>query len=134
MEKKSSFQFNGFKVIKSFIEIKGNGSEELKLEIEPKAVLNNQNDIFTLEMKVSIIDETGNINIEIIVEGVYLIAERDENLKQFLFTNAPAILFPYVRSYITSLTALSGTTPIILPTMNLSSLKEKLSASLTEIN
>ena len=67
MEKKSSFQFNGFKVIKSFIEIKGSGSEELKLEIEPKAVLNNQNDIFTLEMKVSIIDETGNINIEIII-------------------------------------------------------------------
>lgn len=134
MDKKSSFQFNGFKVIKSLIEIKGQGSEELKLEIEPKATLNNQVNVFTLEMKVVIVDETGNIKIEIIVEGEYSIAQRDENLKPFLFTNAPAILFPYVRSYITSLTALSGTSPIILPTMNLSSLKERLTTNFSEIN
>lgn len=133
MEKKSGFQFNGFKVVKSLIEIKGKGSEELKLEIEPKAVLNNKDNKFLLEMKVYIVDETGNINIEIIVEGEYNIVERDENLKSFLFTNAPAIMFPYVRAYITSLTALSGITTITLPTMNLSGLREKLAENLEEV-
>lgn len=134
MEKKSGFQFNGFKVIKSLIEIKGQGSEELNLEIEPKAILNNQEDIFILEMHVVVIDKTGNINIEIIVEGEYNIVHRDENLKSFLLTNAPAIIFPYIRAYITSLTALSGTTTITLPTMNLKGLKEKLERNLEEIN
>lgn len=133
MEKKSIFQFNRFKVIKSLIEIKGKGSEELNLEIEPKSVLNNNENIFNLEMKVNIVDETGNINIEIIVEGEYNIMERDENLKSFLFTNAPAIMFPYVRAYITSLTALSGITTITLPTMNLLGLKEKLAENFMEI-
>lgn len=133
MEKKSGFQFNGFKVIKSLIEIKGKGSEELNLEIEPKSVLSNIENNFILEMKVVIIDETGNINIEIIVEGEYKILERDENLKSFLFTNAPAIMFPYVRAYITSLTALSGITTITLPTMNLIGLKDKLAENFVEI-
>jgi len=133
MEKNSIFQFNRFKVIKSLIEIKGKGSEELNLEIEPKSVLNNNENIFNLEMKVNIVDETGNINIEIIVEGEYNIMERDENLKSFLFTNAPAIMFPYVRAYITSLTALSGITTITLPTMNLLGLKEKLAENFMEI-
>lgn len=43
---------------------------------------------------------------------------------QYFSVNAPAILFPYVRAYITTLTALSGINPIILPTINLSARKE----------
>ena len=51
------------------------------------------------------------------------IFEFDEDLtnKQLFFSqNAPAILFPYIRAYISALTALSGIPTITLPTLNLS--------------
>ncbi len=40
--------------------------------------------------------------------------------------NAPAILFPYIRSYISTLSTLSGLSPIVLHTLNLTSLKDEL--------
>ena len=43
----------------------------------------------------------------------------DEELQKYTTVNAPAILFPYIRAYISTLTALSGIAPIILPTINL---------------
>lgn len=134
MEKKSSFQFQGYKVIKSLIELNDINNEELTLNFEPKGLLNNVDNTFTLEMLVQIFDQGKNINIEVIFEGEYSIVERDDNLKSFIFTNAPAILFPYIRAFISTITALSGGSQITLPTMNLSSLKDKLSKNIEEIN
>lgn len=44
----------------------------------------------------------------------------DEDFKQsdFVKINAPAIAFPYVRSYISNFTLQSGFDPIILPSVN----------------
>jgi len=133
MEKKSSFQFKGYKVLRSFLEIKESTLEDLTLEFEPRGILNNTDNLFILEMKVRIFDKEQKINIDVTFEGEYEISERDDNLKPFLFTNAPAILFPYIRAYITSITALSGSAPIILPTMNLLKLKDKLAENLVEV-
>ena len=46
--------------------------------------------------------------------------EIDEAFQQssFVKINAPAIAYPYVRSYISNLTLQSGLNPIILPTVN----------------
>ena len=51
----------------------------------------------------------------------------DEEFKQsdFIKINAPAIAFPYVRSYISNLTLQSGFDPIILPSVNFVQLSEK---------
>ncbi|WP_418551477.1 protein-export chaperone SecB [Prevotella sp.] len=50
----------------------------------------------------------------------------DEQFKQsdFINVNAPAIAFPYVRSYISNLTLQSGFDPIILPSVNFVKLNE----------
>ena len=52
----------------------------------------------------------------------------DEKFKQsdFLTVNAPAIAFPYVRSYISNLTLQSGFSPIILPSVNFVKLAKKI--------
>lgn len=50
----------------------------------------------------------------------------DDRFKQsdFIRINAPAIAFPYVRSYISNLTLQSGFNPIILPSVNFVKLNE----------
>ena len=45
--------------------------------------------------------------------------------------NAPAIMFPYIRAYISTLTALSGIDTVIVPTLNMTSLAKELSENIT---
>ena len=54
-------------------------------------------------------------------------------MNQYFYTNAPAILFPYIRAYISTLTNLSGYKPINLPTLNLTSLREDLEKNTSEV-
>lgn len=48
----------------------------------------------------------------------------NEERSGYFSLNAPAILFPYIRAYISTLTSLSGISPIVLPTINLAAHKE----------
>lgn len=66
----------------------------------------------------------------ILLEMVFLFEldeDIDENFRSsdFVTVNAPAIAFPYVRSYISNLTLQSGFSPIILPSVNFVKLAQK---------
>ena len=81
---------------------------------------------FGIGFRINIKDEEFNI----LMEMVFLF-ELDENVDEkfkqsdFLTINAPAIAFPYVRSYISNLTLQSGFSPIILPSVNFVKLAKK---------
>ena len=82
---------------------------------------------FGIGFRINIKDEEFNI-----LEMVFLFEldeDVDEKFKQsdFLTINAPAIAFPYVRSYISNLTLQSGFSPIILPSVNFVKLAKKIS-------
>ena len=135
MEKEADLQFLGYKISKSLIEFKGDNFEAFNIGFNPHCVINNADNIFelTLEIKVDNIEETFNSEVTII--GTFKFADRnDPNMESFLYLNAPAILFPYARAYINTLTALSGNEPIRLPTLNLSGLKDELKKNTTETN
>ena len=83
---------------------------------------------FGIGFRINIKDEEFNI----LMEMVFLFEldeDVDEKFKQsdFLTINAPAIAFPYVRSYISNLTLQSGFSPIILPSVNFVKLVKKIS-------
>lgn len=135
MEKKSSLQFIGYKVKNSHIEFLEEDSKELKIRFEPKGVIDNETNTFSLTMKVFINDKNGHLKINVEIEGQFKLNNReDSKIEDFLYLNAPAILFPYVRAYINTLTALSGNRPVVLPTLNLSGLRENLKNNTIEIN
>lgn len=132
MENKSSFQFKGYRVKKSLIEILDSSSDELTVNFEPSGIIDNKSNIFILNFNIHVFDESKNVNIEVEFVGEFSFVKKDENFENFLYINAPALIFPYVRSYLTALTALSGVQPITLPTMNLIGLKDQLSKNITE--
>ena len=135
MEKKSSLQFIGYKVKNSHIEFLEEDSKELKIRFEPKGVIDNETNTFSLTMKVFINDKNGHLKINVEIEGQFKLNNReDSKIEDFLYLNAPAILFPYVRAYINTLTALSGNRSVVLPTLNLSGLRENLKNNTIEIN
>ena len=48
------------------------------------------------------------------------------NIPAFFYPNSLAILFPYVRAFISTVSLQSNIRPVVLPTLNLSGLEEKL--------
>ncbi|WP_288088847.1 protein-export chaperone SecB [Bacteroides acidifaciens] len=80
---------------------------------------------FFLGFKIGIVEKTFDLELEIIFV-FETDSEIDEGFKDsaFLKINAPAIAFPYIRSYISNLTLQSGYPPIILPSINFVALNE----------
>ena len=59
------------------------------------------------------------------ISGFCSLREDLENKDELLNGNALAILFPYIRSQLTLLTAQPGTNPIVLPAMNIAKMLEE---------
>ena len=127
--KKSEFQFDGYKVTKSLFELENvsDSNVELIINIKPSGVLDKENSNFFLKLSTFISDKSKSLNIEVETVGFFTYSiENNDDLEKFLYMNAPAILFPYIRSYISTLSTLSGLSPIVLHTLNLTSLKDEL--------
>lgn len=126
-EQIAKFQFLGYKVIESNIKLNNpvEGENNLSVNFTQTAGVDEQNRKMKLILDTVIEDPNHTIDIHVKTEGYFEFAtEIDDTLKKNFFTqNAPAILFPYIRAYVSALTALSGIPSIILPTLNLSNRK-----------
>jgi|LGVF01.1.fsa_nt_gb preprotein translocase subunit SecB len=124
---KSEFQFKGYFIKSSSIDLGiGKKGGKLSLNFIPKGKINTTNSSFELDLLVEITEANNAVKIIVNAIGNFKFSSMSNELDNFFYISAPAILFPYIRSYITSLSALSGVTPIILPTMNLTHLSEEL--------
>lgn len=129
MEDYSKFQFKGFKIIRTLIERNDNEpSKKISLGFSPKGFINKKESNFQLHLDVKIEDENKSFNIEVIAVANYSFKNIEglNKLDSYFFVNAPALLFPYIRAYISTLTNLSGFEPINLPTLNMSGLGDDL--------
>ncbi|MFA6334558.1 MAG: protein-export chaperone SecB [Bacteroidales bacterium] len=132
----SKFQFKGFSIIRSLIERSGNNtSKKLSLGFTPKGIINKGEETFQLHLGVKIEDENKSLKIEIEAVANYTFASKTglDSLSNFFYINAPALLFPYIRAYISTLTNLSGFEPINLPTLNMTSLGDDLKKNTKEV-
>ena len=126
---KSFFKFDGFKIIKSSFEMSDiSGDISFKIGFDPSGKILSESNKFELKLNVLIEDEKNLFRIEIESIGGFTFDSniKHETLSKMFYINAPAILFPYIRAYITTLSTLSGLQPIIIPTLNLSNLGKEL--------
>lgn len=123
----SRFQFKGFKITRSLIERKSdNSSKKISLEFSPKGIINESKANFQLELEVKIEDENKSFLIDILALANYSFENGAANISDLFYVNAPALLFPYIRAYISTLTNLSGFEAINLPTLNLTKVGDDL--------
>jgi len=82
---------------------------------------------FVVKFDVKLTSENG---VAITMEYAGLFQTTDEITEEFkegtfASVNAPAITFPYLRSFVTTFTVNAGLDPVILPTINFQALVEK---------
>jgi len=97
--------------------------QEINLDITPSIFLHTESEnSFEIIMAVKVIAE-GSFNIETNAVGTFIISEgaSEDYRHKFMNINAPAIMFPYVRAFISTLTSNFGNTTtgtVIIPAQN----------------
>jgi preprotein translocase subunit SecB len=130
----AKFIFDSYLITKSSISISAkNVSRILDIQVDLDANIKDANNLIgEIIMSIAITDANKVLDLSVTIEGVFLGEEiTKENMNQFVAFNGPAILFPYLRAYLTSLTAQSGINPIVLPTVNF---EKKGKALLTKLS
>lgn len=100
-------------------------NNELSIAFDVRGLFKSADSIFNLFFKVEVLnEETKQSLVTIQCQGVFKINEvtGHTQIPDFFYNNSIAILFPYVRSYISIITTQANIQGIILPTLNLSSL------------
>ena len=123
-EKEAQFRFVNYRINESAIKLdpEVEPSDELEVNFEQTIGVHETENRMRLLLNTSIKDKNNALSIAVKAEGFFEFDEGlDEDMKDGFFNaNAPAILFPYIRAYISTLSTLSGIKPIVLPTLNLS--------------
>ena len=122
-KQEAQFRFLDFKVVKSIYQIdtqkfKQGGILDVNFKF-PTELDFTQKNLISFPMEVLIENEDKSLRIQVGIIGIF---ESDVDLtkeKSFVEISAPAIIFPYIRAYVSNLTSMSGIQPILLPTYNM---------------
>lgn len=122
-KQEAQFRFLDFKVVKSIYQIdtqkfKQGGKLDVNFKF-PTELDFVQKNLISFPMEVLIENEDKSLRIQVGIIGIF---ESDVDLtkeKSFVEISAPAIIFPYIRAYVSNLTSMSGIQPILLPTYNM---------------
>lgn len=130
------FSLKNYKFDKVTLDFVDVVSSRLRLNIEPFGEFNLASKIYTLTFIFNAFAaadgndglpmEKSLVNIRCVAEFEFKNVNVIEDIPPYFYSNSIAILFPYVRAFISTVTLQANISPIMLPTMNLSSLQEEL--------
>ena len=105
-----------------------NALENLSIDIEFGIGFDQSSkNLYSTNFEININSDNDDFTLSISAIGIFKTIEEisDEFLKSnFVKVNSPAIAFPFIRSFINTITTNSGIPPLILPSFNFAS-KEK---------
>lgn len=117
----AKFRLDEYIVSDTVIRLTGNKiGNNLQFGIDPEGKFDKEGKKFVLTLHIIVCDDEKNLDLSMTIKGIFEYdTDNMDELKSFLCINAPAILFPYIRAYISNVTALGGMKPLILPTLNI---------------
>ena len=131
---KAAFSIINYQFDKVRIDLNNHKSKDLALAFETKGLYVNENSTFELQFVVNVSNKVAeNPFVEISCKGNFKFENvlSFEEIPDFFYRNSIAILFPYVRAYISLVTTQANVPGIILPTLNLSNLETELKSNTT---
>lgn len=105
------------------------GNEKLNLDFKPSGSFFPNNKAYRLEFLFRAIDEISKksvVMVNCVAWFEFQDVERIEDIPDYFYANSIAILFPYVRAFVSTLTLQANVPPMVLPTLNLFPLQKIL--------
>jgi len=131
----AAFSLENYQFDKVNIDLENHKSKELNLSFDTKGIFNKKTKKFELIFKVAIKQsENDSPFVEIRCKGLFNFENvtKINDIPDFFYRNSIAILFPYLRTYLSLVTTQANVPGIILPTLNLSGLESELRRNTTQ--
>ncbi|UXD69391.1 protein-export chaperone SecB [Sphingobacterium faecium] len=132
----TSFKISNYKFTRTVLDFSFYKEGEINVSFAVSGTFIKSSSIFELRFTIiakseDLADAFASVDCESIFEltPISSLAEVPDSF----YTNSIEIIFPYLRAYVTIITAKSNVRPIILPTLNLSALNKPLKHHTNEI-
>ncbi|HAH54214.1 MAG TPA: hypothetical protein DCM02_02725 [Flavobacterium sp.] len=127
---KAAFSIVKYQFDKVTINLSNHKSNEISLNFDTKGVYENETSTYELCFSVKAFNENNIENPFVEVECVGFFKFENvnsfEEIPDFFYRNCIAILFPFVRAYVSIITVQANVPGVMLPTLNLTSLESTL--------
>ncbi|MCZ8020416.1 MAG: hypothetical protein O9302_08785 [Cyclobacteriaceae bacterium] len=129
--KKASFAFKGYQVKKfSFEEPSDSSIDSFTIGFDPSGIYDPKSGLFQVnfQFKAFIKGETEQNVVTAFLSADFQFMDNLalNEIPSYFYKNSIAIVFPYLRSFVSTLTFQANVKPMILPVLNLSDLEEPL--------
>lgn len=127
----AAFQLKSYRFGKITIDIdsiSGEESIDMNLGFKTSGLYDETTGDFRLKFQFSAKTPKGEEVVDVVCSALFKFAEpiAKQDIPDFFYPNSIAIIFPYVRAMVSTITLMANIRPLVLPTMNLSSLRDEL--------
>ena len=130
---KATFSLEGYHFQEISLCLDGlESSPTLSINFNPQGEFIKSESVYNLKFSFNAKPEnTENSVVKVVCKATFKFqnVKTLEDIPDYFYPNSIAIIYPYVRALVSTLTLQANVKPILLPTMNLSSLKDDLKAN-----
>ena len=132
MSQKAAFQLEKYTFNKINIDLENKTKDKMSVGFLPSGIFNPELSQFKLKFTFkAFFEDKGEDDPFVLIEcvGIFKFEEDVKELghiPSFFYRNAIAILFPYLRAFVSMVTLQANVPPVVLPTLNLSDLEQPL--------
>lgn len=126
--KKAAFSLDNYRFNKIFINSDNTPTEDISIDFKPSGIFDSETKSFELALDFTAFSEEKGIDnyfMKITCLSIFSFDEVNtvEEIPPYFYKNSIAIVYPFIRAFVSSVSLQANVKPIILPTMNLSSLE-----------
>ena len=137
MSNEVAFKLDTYRFQKAFLNFDIPDKTELSINFMPSGKYYEKDNRYELSFDVLVTCKETNstvISVSCIASFTFNSKVKFNDIPEFFYPNSLAILFPYIRAFVSTISLQANVTPIILPTVNLMGLTEELrtKTSITE--
>lgn len=125
---KAAFSFKGYKINSFSFTQPAPDKVEYAINFDPKGEYKQEQGDFIIDLmfKCFFGEEKEFVDLSLTATFHFPNSPEFSEIPPFFYRNSIAIIFPYIRSFITTLTAVCNIQPLVLPLLNLSQFEKIL--------
>lgn len=126
---KAAFKLDEYHFTKASLDFNIPNNAELNISFSPKGVFHAKDARYDLMFDVTVkYDKTDTEVIKVSCEALFSFSNKIsiEDMPEYFYPNCLAIVFPYIRAFVSTISLQANVQPVVLPTVNLMGLTEEL--------
>lgn len=126
----AKFELKSFSFVKAELDFTKGEHSDLVIDISPRGVFDKENQsyqlVFDFRADLKECPEISLVKTTCVALFKFNNVSTLEEIPDYFYANSIAIVFPYVRAFVSNITLQANIRPLIIPTFNLSSLRSIL--------